>query len=410
MSKKKNKYKEYDNMSMDDVIASYVASKRPARSLKEISTPNMDSIKEESIGNIVGNILKNRAEVTRNDGTTIDVTTMYPKDLDADIITPTITPDEAEAIETPVIENTNNINKSFEDLVEPLKITYDERCIKISDGFRDINIDLPSSSTKVQVSMEDEFSTFTDMIVGTLFCVVSESAPDAIYYIDEFVNKFKKVTSYNTDNFLFVLEEELDVVLCYYISNETYNNFMNVYRKFNGEHLAYLSAQTAIISSKKENSFVETLYSNPSAIDEYMDKMSTISEKFYEFFIDDDKTDISNTTGQNLDVCSILTTKRVDLRTLLAEIINSVLPVDESEGVSNDNEPFHDESISDDIREEYEEIKKEAKEEKEEEVKTEEVQEDETSVDEVEDGHITFDDVVESNYDLDNMVIPVIKG
>ena len=109
-------------------------------------------------------------------------------------------------------------------------------------------------------------------------------------------------------------------------------------------------------------------------------------------------------------MCSILTTKRVDLRTLLAEIINSVLPVDESEGVSNDNEPFHDESISDDIREEYEEIKKEAKEEKEEEVKTEEVQEDETSVDEVEDGHITFDDVVESNDDLDNMVIPVIKG
>lgn len=407
MSKKKNKYKEYDNMSMDDVIASYVASKRPKRSLEEISTPKMDSIKEESIGNIVGNILKNRAEATRDDGTTIDVTTTYPKDLEAEVVTPVITPGEAEAVETLVVENTKNDNKIFEDLVKPLNVVYDNGYIMISDGFRYISISCPSTNTDDHANIVDD-STFNDMIVGALFCVISESAPDAIYYIDDFVNKFKQVTSYNTDNFLFILEEGLDIVLCYYIPDETYKKFMDVYRRFNGDHLAYLIAQTAMVSSNEENSFVETLYSNPSSIDEYMEKMNGISEKFYEFFIDDDKTNISNTVVQNLDVTSMLTTTRVVLSTLLAEILTSVLPV-ESEGVSNDNEPFHNESISDDIREEYEESKEEEKEE-EKEVETEEVQEDETSVDEVEDGHITFDDVVEDNDDLDDMVIPVIKG
>lgn len=466
MSKKKNMYKKYEDMSMDDVIASYASSKAPKKSYSINDLLNEGSkeaqLEEPSVGDFVNGILSSRAdeaythqylggpdrtaEVVNNEyhkevpteTGSVNLSVKYDVDINNEAEDIIVSKSFAESLEVPEMkkeEIKEKPAKGFLDYHHPFSVEISDHgdvVIKTKFGVRNIVgiANNKANGTKIVEPLEMDKN---DIITATMFIVVANLEPDAIYTEEEFDNVFGKISEYDTDHFLFILEDELSIVLCYYIPEDSYKEFLSKYKRLDTFNMLYTCMKTAIYMDGDafDYSFVERLYKNNSIIDEYLEKFAH-NDEFYQFFLDDDKTVYGEDVAQGYHPAISLTCTRNQLKEVMASLCDGLIPKsdeNESEGATNDNTPFHDdEGESVDIRDESE------KEEEKEEIK--EVQEREYSdwLDEAQTW--TFRDLVpddpnesssvedvelkevvrekeESNINQDSdddMVLPVIRG
>lgn len=391
MSKKKNMYKKYEDMSMDDVIASYASSKAPKKSYSINDLLNEGSkeaqLEEPSVGDFVNGILNSRAdeayrhqylgeparkaEVVNNEyhreveteTSNINLSVKYDVDINNEAEDIFVSKSFAESLEVPEMkkeEIKEKPTKGFLDYYTPTTVSISNGNVNINNKFGVRNIvGIANNESNGMKVVEPLDMVKNDIITATMFIVLGNMEPDAIYTEEEFDNVFGKISEFDTDKFLFILEDELSIVLCYYISDEMYENFLSTYNKLDTFNLLYTSMKTAIYMDGDafDYSFIEKIYKNDSIIDEYLEKFAH-NDEFYQFFLDDEKTVYGEDVAQGYHPAISLTYTRNQLKEVMASLCDGIIPKpdeNESEGATNDDTPFHDDGGEPvDIRDESE--------------------------------------------------------
>lgn len=308
--------------------------------------------------------------------------------------------EEAEEVVMPVMQynvvNKNNRTYKEEAEMEELRNAPREIIIRRTDDeFRNLVISDMIRSITIDINTLDYDTTkmpnVDSFAVLSLNSVLTNFYPSAVIPINSSLEVFKKVTDYDNIKFYFFEypEEEVDMIMGYYISEESLDVFGDLVEELDekGQVLSFINALIEITDNQgfSFKNVTEAFRKQIVLLDAYKDSY----DNFIQLFLEDEETekdeDACNTIFDAVQVFPIVTDRSYIEQVLAMDDDNA----DMSDFIIPDEDDDMDE---DELEEEIEEMKEELNEDIEEiEESEEELLEDEDAEEEED----LFDDLVE---------------
>lgn len=325
---------------------------------------------------------------------------------------------EEEPIKTLYVDKEETMNetiKSSDDIIlEDLDIKVEQvqvspfNKLQITNRYGDsysINIDGITEELIERFSNNIDDDDLSEVTIACLVQTIASNMPIATYTMQEFTDKFSNVKNINTDRFILIRDDELNIAHGFYISDNIYNIFNELVNAF-GDRKRAIATLTMLAIESSNHIWIDKEMSSTSVVKEWLDSDYNYKDAFANALLNEDKTELVSEPIE--DNYYELTDDYSFILEMTTSIIDRLSETKEKEtGVQNDAEPFREDDFKYEC--ETQEIKKEEEEVFESRDTNEEDETSELEIEETDPEEFTFETPETIKKD-DSMVIPVIRG